>query len=57
MNFLHRLFPLGHLVISVLFFAAGVALIVLAALQLWQGIQLFEAAALNQRLKDRKSVV
>src|SRR5687768_3067012 len=50
MNFLHRLFPVGHLVISVLFFAAGAALIVLAALQLWQGIQLFEAAALTQRL-------
>ena len=50
MNFLHRLFPVGHLIISVLFFAAGVALIVLAALQLWQGIQPFEALALNQRL-------
>ena len=50
MNLLYRLFPAGHLVISVLFLAAGFALIALAGMQLWQGIQPFEAAALNQRL-------
>jgi hypothetical protein len=50
MNFLHRVFPAGHLVISVLFLAAGAALIVLAALQLWQGVHPFETAGLNQRL-------
>jgi hypothetical protein len=50
MSFLHRLFPAGHLVISVLFLAAGFALIALAAVQLWQGIQLFEAAPLVPRL-------
>jgi hypothetical protein len=47
---IHRLFPAGHLVISLLFVAAAAALIVIAAIQLWQGIQLFEAADVVQRL-------
>jgi len=50
MSFLHRLFPAGHFVVSVLFLVAGAALIVLAGIQLWQGIQPFEAAVLNSRL-------
>ena len=50
MNFLYRLFPAGHLVISVLFLAAGAALIALAAMQLWQGVQLFESVPLVTRL-------
>jgi hypothetical protein len=50
MSFLLRLFPAGHFVISVLFLLAGAALIALAAVQLWQGIQLFESAPLIQRL-------
>ena len=50
MSFLLRLFPVGHFVISVLFLLAGAALIALAAVQLWQGIQLFEAAPLLPRL-------
>ena len=50
MSFLLRLFPAGHFVISVLFLLAGAALIALAAVQLWQGIQLFESAPLVQRL-------
>jgi hypothetical protein len=50
MSFLLRLFPAGHFVISVLFLLAGAALIALAAVQLWQGIQLFEPAPLLQRL-------
>jgi hypothetical protein len=50
MNILLRLFPAGHFVISVLFFAAGAAFIVLAALQLWEGVQPFEEAALLERL-------
>jgi hypothetical protein len=50
MSFLLRLFPAGHLVISVLFLLAGAALVALAAVQLWQGIQLFESAPLLQRL-------
>jgi hypothetical protein len=50
MSFLLRLFPAGHFVISVLFLLAGAALIALAAVQLWHGIQLFESAPLLQRL-------
>ena len=52
MSFLHRLFPVGHFVISVLFLLAGFALIALGALQLWQGVQLFETAALFDRLNS-----
>jgi hypothetical protein len=50
MSFLLRLFPVGHFVISVLFLLAGAALIALAAVQLWHGIQLFESAPLLPRL-------
>ena len=50
MNVLHRPFAAGHFVISVLFLLAGFALIALAAVQLWQGIQLFESAPLLPRL-------
>jgi hypothetical protein len=50
MSFLHRLFSAGHFVISALFLLAGAAFIVLAAAQLWQGIQPLEEAALLERL-------
>jgi cytochrome bd-type quinol oxidase subunit 2 len=50
MNFLHRLFPAGHFVISLLFLAGAVALIGVAAVQLWQGIQLFDEMPIAQRL-------
>ena len=50
MSLLMRLFPAGHFVISVLFLVAGAALIVLAGLQLWQGVQPFEAVGLYPRL-------
>jgi len=47
---LHRLFPAGHLVISLLFVGAALGLIVIAAAQLWEGIQLFEESGLVERL-------
>lgn len=50
MNLLHRLFPAGHFVISLLFLAGALALIGVAAVQLWQGIQLFDEAPLTERL-------
>jgi hypothetical protein len=50
MSFLHRLFQIGHLVISVLFLVAGFALIGAAATQVWHGIQPFESASLLERL-------
>jgi hypothetical protein len=45
-----RLFPAGHFIIGLLFLGSAVALIGLAALQLWQGIQIFNDVPLNQRL-------
>ena len=50
MNFLLRLFTAGHFVISMLFLAGAIALIGLATLQLWQGIQFFDEMPVTQRL-------
>ena len=50
MKFFYRLFPAGHFVISLLFLVAGVALIVLVATHLWNGIQLFDEVSLNERV-------
>ena len=50
MKLLHLLFPAGHFVISVLFLVAAAALIAIAGMQLWQGVQPFEAAPLLSRL-------
>jgi hypothetical protein len=50
MKLIHRLFPAGHFVISLLFLAGAMALIGLAAVQLWQGVQLFGGVPLTQRL-------
>lgn len=50
MKALHFLFSAGHFVISVLFLAAGLALIGAAVLQLWQGIQWMEDASLLPRI-------
>jgi hypothetical protein len=50
MNLLHRLFPAGHFVISLLFLAGALALIGVAAMQLWQGIQLLDDVPLYERL-------
>jgi hypothetical protein len=50
MNFLHRLFPAGHLVIGVLFLVCAAALIVIAALQIWHGIQFFAEGPITGRL-------
>lgn len=50
MNFIHRLFPAGHFVISLLFLLSGLTLVVLAAAQLWQGVQLFAPASIQERL-------
>jgi hypothetical protein len=49
-KYIHRLFPAGHFVISLLFVAAAVALIVIAGAQLWQGIQLFDEVGVVERL-------
>lgn len=50
MKFLHRLFPAGHLIVGVLFLMSSAALIVIAALQLWHGVQLMDEVPLYGRL-------
>lgn len=50
MKLIHLLFPAGHLVIGLLFLASAFALIGVAAVQLWSGVQLFDEVALPDRL-------
>jgi hypothetical protein len=50
MKYIRWLFPAGHFVISLLFLAGGLALIMLAAAQLWNGVQLFDELPLVGRL-------
>jgi hypothetical protein len=50
MKAFHRLFSAGHFVISVLFVAAALALIAVSAVQLWEGVQLFDEVGLTERL-------
>jgi len=50
MSYLRKIFPAGHFVISVLFILSAMALIALAAVQLWTGIHLFAQSALPERL-------
>jgi putative Mn2+ efflux pump MntP len=51
MKLLHKLFPFGHFLISLLFIGCGLALITFAALQLWQGIQPWGGLTRDQRLQ------
>jgi hypothetical protein len=50
MKIIHKIFPLGHFVISLLFIGCGLALISFAGWQLWQGIQPAISLSLTQRL-------
>ena len=50
MKLFRKLFPFGHFIISLLFVVCALALIFLAAVQLWQALQLGGSLALNQRL-------
>jgi hypothetical protein len=50
MKIIHKIFPIGHFVVSVLFIGCALALICLAGFELWQGIQPFNVLALTQRL-------
>jgi hypothetical protein len=49
-KYLHLLFPAGHFVIGLLFLAGAFALIGVAAVQLWHGVQLFNEVAIPDRL-------
>jgi hypothetical protein len=53
-RFIHALFPVGHFLISLLFIACGVALIVFACVQLWHAIApgADTAARINQVLES-----
>jgi hypothetical protein len=50
MNYLRKLFPAGHFVISLLFILSAAALIAIAAIQIWTGIHLFAQSSLTERL-------
>jgi hypothetical protein len=50
MKIIHKIFPIGHFVISVLFIGCALALISFAGFELWQGVQPGGTFSLNQRL-------
>ena len=50
MKILRKIFPIGHLVISLLFIGCALALVTFAGFQLWQGIQPMGGRSLPQRL-------
>jgi hypothetical protein len=50
MKVIHRIFPIGHFVISLLFIGCALALIGFAGFQLWLGIQPSGTFSLPQRL-------
>ena len=50
MKMLHKIFPLAHFVISLLFIVCALTLISLAAFELWQGIQPRSTVSMRHRL-------
>jgi putative Mn2+ efflux pump MntP len=50
MKMLHKIFPLGHFVISLLFIGCALTLISLAGFELWQGIQPIRPVSMRHRL-------
>jgi hypothetical protein len=46
-----RIFPLGHLLISVMFLICAAALMLFAGYELWQGIDFTRSQSLSSRLK------
>ena len=50
MKMLHKIFPLAHFVISLLFVGGALVLISLAACELWQGIQPRSTVSMRHRL-------
>jgi hypothetical protein len=50
MKIIHKIFPIGHFVISVLFIGCALALISFAGFELWQGVQPGGTLSLTQRL-------
>lgn len=50
MQFVRKIFPIGHFVISLVFIVCAIAILFFALAQLWQGIQLGGDLNLNERL-------
>lgn len=50
MKMLHKIFPIGHFVISLLFIGCALTLISLAGFELWQGIQPIRPVSMRHRL-------
>ena len=50
MSWLRKIFPVGHFLVCALFVLSALALIALAAIQLWTGIELWGDSSLTERL-------
>lgn len=50
MQFVHKIFPIGHFVISLVFVICAVAILVFTLFQLWQGIQPGADLSIQERL-------
>ena len=50
MQFVRKIFPIGHFVISLVFVVCAVGILFLALAQLWQGIQPGTDLSINERL-------
>ena len=50
MNAIHRIFPIAHFIISMFFVVCALALVVIAAIEIWAGVQPLAELALNERL-------
>jgi hypothetical protein len=50
MEFVRKIFPIGHFVISLVFVVCAVAILIFALWQLWQGIQFGTELSINERL-------
>ena len=50
MQFIRKIFPIGHFVISLVFVVCAVAILLFALAQLWHGVQVGTDLTLNERL-------
>lgn len=49
-RFVHKVFPVGHFVISVMFVVCSIALLVFAVVQLWSGVTPLNGLSVTQRV-------
>jgi preprotein translocase subunit SecG len=50
MDFVRKIFPVGHFIISLVFVVCAIAILIFALMQLWQGIQFGADLSINERL-------